>query len=576
MSMRDRSARRELLTQLAELPLFAGLDGPGLADLADAMNWLTLPGGSVLFEQDEDSDALYVLVYGRLAAIRRQEDGTARVVGSVAPGECVGEIGLITQSPRSTRVSALRDCELLRLPRAAFERLLAKHPAAMLAMARTALMRSRAEPSQPPPRCFALLPASPGIDARSFARALAHELGADPDAAVIEAEQARDREPGWFSAREERAARLIYVGDDDAPWRERCLRQSDCVLLLGDGGRAPAQFPGVLAAANPHAPRHLVLLQSGEPPHGVARTWRDAFSDAALHHVRNAADLGRLARRLDGKAVSLVLSGGGARGFAHIGAVRALREAGMPIDCVGGVSIGAMIGAGVAADWPHERLIEACKQCFVNTDPLSDWTIPLVSLRSGRKVSGLLRRTFGERDIEDLPLPFYAASSDLTEGALRVHERGSLWTALRASAAIPGVLPPVFEDGRVLVDGGVIDNMPVGEALKRQPGEIVAVDIGGNYRLESSAQETELPPWWRLLPEWFGTRKRPSLGQILLRSGMVNSDATVSRQRKQTTLLLAPELPGIDLLEWQAFDRAVDLGYRYTLRRLEESRTSAD
>jgi NTE family protein len=571
--------RRELLIRLAKLPMFAGLDASSLSDLADAMNWLALPGGTTLFEQGEVSDSLYVLLYGRLAAIRTGDDGVARALGCVAPGECVGEIGLITQSPRSASVAALRDSELLRLPRSAFEKLVAMHPAAMLSMARVALRRSKAGTDQAvPPRCFALLPVADGLDVRGFAERLAKALGADPGRALVLEEQARERDAGWFGAREARSTHLIYLGNDDAEWRERCLRQSDCVLLLGDGARAPdVSRPNPAPEASPHVQQHLLLLQSGEPPHGGVRAWREAFRYAsAHHHLRDQADLERLARRLSGTAIGLVLSGGGARGFAHIGVVRGLRESGINIDYVGGASIGAVIGAGVAADWPYERMVEVYRHCFVETNPLSDWTLPLVSLRAGRKVSSLLHESFGDRDIEDLPLPFYAVSSNLTAGALHVHERGTLWKALRATCAIPGVLPPLFAHGQVLVDGGVIDNLPVGEMRKRLAGEIVAVDVAGNYRLESHMDETELPPWWRLLPEWFGKRKRPSIAQILLRSGMVNSVATLQRQRKQTKLLLKPMLPGIDLLEWREFDRAIELGYQYTLRHVHAPQAAQD
>jgi NTE family protein len=564
-------ARRELLLRLAALPLFAGLDAQTLGDLADTMEWLVLPGGAELFAQGDVSDALYVVVHGRLAASRRDDEGRVRPLGAVAPGECVGETGLIAGEPRSASVIAMRDSELLRLSRAAFERLIASHPQSMLSMARLALRRfGNARGPVSVPHCFALLAAIDGIDLHGFARRLAQALGVDPALALIEAEQARDRQPGWFSAREARSTHLIYVGSDDPTWRERCLRQSDCVLLLGDASRPfepSARLPAAPSSA--HLPQHLVLLQKGDPVHGSTRPWRTALPQVASHHhVRHDADLARLARRLTGKATGLVLSGGGARGFAHIGVVRALRDAGIEIDYIGGCSIGGIVGAGIAADWSYAQMVETYRRCFVDTNPLSDWTLPLSSLRAGRKVSGLLREAFGTRDIEDLPIPFYCVSSNLTDGVLEVHEHGPLWRWLRASCSIPGVLPPVLWGGRVLVDGGVIDNLPVAEMRRRLAGEIVAVDVGGNYRLETTMEETEMPSWWQLLPELFGVRKRPGLGQILLRAGMVNSDATVQRRRRQTKLLLKPALHGIDLLEWSAFPQAIDLGYQYALRHV--------
>lgn len=570
MQRSDHAERHELLQRLAALPLFAGMDAATLSDLADHMEWLAVPGGETLFAQGEDSDALYLLIHGRLAASRRDDEGNLRFLGGVGPGESVGETGLITGEVRSASVIAMRDCELLRLSRAAFERLVAVHPRAMLDLAQVALRRfGAARGSVAVPHCFALLAAARGPDLHGFARRLARALGVD-DGAVVDAAEARGRDPGWFSAREARSPKLVYVADGDAEWRDRCLRQSDCVLWLADAARAPdSDTPMPAAAASAHLPQHLVLLQRDDPRPGSTRRWRARVPHAEQHHhVRNDADLASMARRLTGRATGLVLSGGGARGFAHIGVVRALRDAGIGIDHVGGCSIGAIIGAGVAAGWSYAQMVEAYRRCFVDTNPLSDWTLPLVSLRSGRKVSRLLQEAFGERDIEDLPVPFFAVSSDLTDGVLRVHEHGPLWHALRASCAIPGVLPPVFTGGRVLVDGGVIDNLPVGEMRRRLAGGIVAVDVGGNYRLEAQIEESELPPWWRLLPELFGVRRRPGIGQLLLRAGMVNSDATAQRRRRQTRLLLKPKLDGIDLLQWSAFGRAVDLGYQYALRRV--------
>jgi NTE family protein len=572
MRQHEISARRDLLTRLAASPLFAGLDSASLSELASAMRWMRLPGGEMLFDQGEDSDALFLLLYGRLAANRVHEDGHTTPVGTIGPGECVGEIGLIGQVTRSARVTALRDCELLRLPRDAFEKIVGRHPGPMLQMARVALRRAQAEMGSElmVPHCFAVLPVSPGEDVHAFAAKLARALGADPASALVDSTQGGDRDAGWYSARESRSGHLIYVGDHDPAWRERCVRQSDCVLLLADGTAAPDRDFLVCPPVSPHVIQHLLLRQAGDPVPGRARAWREALPGAhAHHHLRNTGDLERLARRLAGKAFGLVLSGGGARGFAHIGVVRALREAGIHIDYVGGASIGAVIGAGVAADWGYEQMVESYRQCFVDTNPLSDWTVPLVSLRSGRKVSHLLHRTFGDRDIEDLPVPFFAVSANLTAGVLQVHEHGKLWPALRATCAIPGVLPPVFQNGQVLVDGGVIDNLPVDEMRRRMAGGIVACDVGGSYHLDTNIEETELPPLWRLIPEWYsGLRRRPSVIKLLLRAGMVNSAATVQRRRQGTALLLKPPLPGVDLLEWREFHRAIDLGYQYTLRQV--------
>jgi len=572
MSETQRPTEAVLLREfLASLAMFSGLQDEALDELAATVEHIALAGGTLLFEQGEPSDALYLVRYGRLAAMRLEPDGQVRGLGQIGPGEFVGEVGMILEQPRMARVIALRDCELLRWPRDAFQRLIVQKPQPMLRMAQQALLRTgNPEPRQTPMRCFALLPGQAGLSVEDIGLALCDELRSQGEAAhCVRAEDASGRGTEWFTQLEQQSGALVYLGNEDPAWRERCVRQSDAVLLLVEGGESPASRRLLPApGAYRHVPVHLLLKQHGDPAPGSTAPWLAAFEKVdAHHHLRHPGDVARLARRLLGRAVGLVLSGGGARGFAHLGVMRALIEAGIQVDYIGGCSAGAMMGAGLAADWSHARRVEVFRRAFVLGNPLGDRTLPLVALHRGRRASQLLEQAFGELDIEDLPMPFFCISSDLTEGRLHVHDRGRLWVALRASSSIPGLMPPVFSGGRVLVDGGVIDNLPVGEMRRRLAGGIVAVDVGGNYRLDTTQEETELPPWWQVWARW-RQRRYPGLGQLLYRAGMVNSAATVERQRSQTSLLITPDLGGIDLLAWHQFDRAIDLGYQFALRHV--------
>jgi NTE family protein len=263
-----------------------------------------------------------------------------------------------------------------------------------------------------------------------------------------------------------------------------------------------------------------------------------------------------------------VLSGGGARGFAHLGVVRAMRECNIPVDLVGGTSMGAILGAGVALQWDDRELITRFRRAFVDSRPLSDVTLPLVSLVAGRKVGRLLRSVFGEMDISDLPLPYFCVSTNLTSGRVEVHERGPLWQWLRASVAIPGVLPPVFQHGEVFVDGGAMNNLPVDVMRERGRGPVVGVDVGSDPAFTTDLEATDLPPVWKLMNWARGGGRRPNIFQILWRSGMVNSAAATAGQRARSDLVLRPPLESIDLLNWRAFDSAVEIGYRHAMREL--------
>jgi len=562
---------------LRDLEIFRHLDDKTLLELAGELEWFALPGGATLFEFGSPSDALFVLKSGSLGAFKPDLNGDFQLDGVVAAGETVGELGLIVDQPRSAAVRALRDSELLRLSRQGFENLIARHPEAMLISARLAVKRliTRHTSAQlSAPRTFAILPHDAGVDARAFARRLAEALGRYGECALVEADAGRGQTSGWFSALEARVRFVLYLGSiGEDEWRELCVRQADCLLMLANAADDATPWPAAAcldAESALHRPRHLLLQhRGGEIERGAALRWLERTPGLRHHHIRHGDDIERIARLLIGRSVGLVLSGGGARGFAHIGVVRALREAGMRIDFVGGTSIGAIIGAGVAADWSAEEMFENYRRSFVDGRPLSDYTFPFVSLVSGRRVSHLLREEFGTRDITDLPIPFFCVTANLTAGVAETHHVGPLWYWLRASCAIPGVLPPVLHRRQVFVDGAVINNLPVDVMRKQGVGEIVAVDIGADDVLHAEVDEFALPSWWRLA--WqrvFQRGRRPGILSILLRSGMVNAEAASLERRAQTSLLLTPPLQDIELLDWFAFERAIEIGYRHAREML--------
>jgi NTE family protein len=230
-----------------------------------------------------------------------------------------------------------------------------------------------------------------------------------------------------------------------------------------------------------------------------------------------AADQERLARLIMGRAVGLVLSGGGARGLAHVGVVKALREAGVPLDLVGGTSMGAIVAACLAVEWDDVELTQRLRRAFVEANPLRDYTLPFVALVRGRVMASLLRDAFGGTRIEDLWRPFFCLSTNLSSGRAVVHREGPLWRALRASAAIPGVLPPVIEAGEVLVDGGVINNLPIDVMRGLGRGPVIAVDVVADRALTRVPPELEDCTPWQWLAH--GRRYVPSIAAVLIRAG---------------------------------------------------------
>ncbi len=547
-----------------------------LADLLGEIDWFVLPGGSLVCRQGDVPDALYVVISGALGVFREVEGAAPIRIGDINAGETVGEMALITGGRRTATVRALRDSELVRLSRAGFEALLERHPRIGISLARFVAERlGRAQDTRrylPRPRTFAVLPLDAGVPAAAFAAAFADGLRRFGGTEVVMADRAAGQPLDWFHRLESACDYLVYLADPAVtPWTRLCLRQVDCVLLAGRGDGMPGAWPlpAELAPETETGPRReLVLLhEAGRRPSGTA-DWLAAAGAGVAHHIQTPADVNRLVRALTGRAVGVVLSGGGARGFAHIGVVRALKQSGMPIDLVGGTSMGAVVAASVAMGWDDHEIVERNRRSFVASNPLSDFTVPVVSLVQGRKVSALLQREFGEVLIEDMAIPFFCVTANLTQGHADAQTRGLLWRWLRASVAIPGVLRPVFDSGQVHVDGGVINNMPVDVMRGFGRGPVIGVDVGADPAFTAAADaDVDIPLWQRL----FGRRRRgiPNILQILWRSGTVNSGAMTKAVGEQTDLLIQPPLETIDMLNWKDFDRAIEAGYAHTMRLLD-------
>jgi NTE family protein len=546
-----------------------GVPKTALEALAAGAVHFSLPAGDVLFESGSTPEGVYLLASGRLGVRGTAGPGFK---AEIERGELVGEAGWLLGEAHSATVTALRDSELLLLPHALLEEAAGRSSELALAMARLCARRLRrsnaAYRNARRARVFALVPNSEDIDTIDFAARLAEELRRTGRTELVWDVRAQTHTASWFGRLEEQSDYIVYAaGPGEGGWLRQCCRQADLILTLARAGSRPRPWPAAVCAAAARGTRvELALLHEGAFVAGAASRWLETLPVAQHHHIAAPADLGRAARLITRRGVGLVLSGGGARGFAHLGVVRALREARVPIDFVGGSSIGAIIAAGVAMGWGDEEMRTRYRRTFVDSNPVNDYTFPLVALTRGGKVSRLLEREYGDTLIEDLRTPFFCLSADLNAARGVEHRDGTVWRALRASVAIPGMLPPVFRGDDVLVDGAAINNLPIDVMHARGPGLVIGCDVGANHH--SAPQATaDGPPLWRLFSR--GGR-RMNIFQILMRAGMVNSVSSGAAQRNLADVLLKPPLANIDLLDWHAFDRAIEAGYDHAVRALKE------
>jgi NTE family protein len=230
--------------------------------------------------------------------------------------------------------------------------------------------------------------------------------------------------------------------------------------------------------------------------------------------------------------------------------------------------MGAVIAAGPALNWSDDELDARIRRAFVRSDPLSDLSFPMIAMTRAGKVARLLEEAYGDIDIADMPLPFFAVSSNLTSGRIEVHRRGLLRRAMRASISIPGVMPPVVIDGQVLVDGAVIKNFPTEVMRQFNAGPIIGVDMSQMRGVDPGALENP-PSWWRWIASgaW---KKGPPIVSILMRSATITTDAEMATSRAETDLLILPEPEGSDIRDWKIYDPVVASGHTAAVAALAD------
>ena len=553
---------------LSFLGFFDDIGKTALKAVEHEVEWFCLPAGQMLFAEGEPSDAFYLLRSGALAAFRDGAMGRPNLLGYIRAGEPVGEMSMLEERPHSASVYAMRDSEIVRLPTASFERIAEQHSSLMRELSKMMLRRLRSGPQRggSEPRVFALISCSPTIDLEFRAKELQTALARIGVTCAIVGDEATDWQGPKLDAYErDHHVVLLAARLGDSNWARRAMGRADRVWLLARGDARPS-VP--LLPDDPSPAARLKLLDvvlvhdGGKSPASRPQDWADAAEAARVFHWRQERDddLARLARTLAGRSVGLVLSGGGARAYAHIGAVAAFRNAGMQFDFIGGASMGAVIAAGVALEWTQEELVERVREAFVLSNPLGDWQLPVISLARGKRVDDRLKEHFGDIEISDLARPFFCVSSNLSNGRPFVHRRGRLRDALRSTIAIPGILPPVIDGENVLVDGAVFTNFPSEQMKAFHRGVSAGSDVTRARGV--NPDDFRDPPSFFGWVRHHGFNELPPIASLLMRSAtagvMVGQHQAF---REAVDLLVLPDTE-TDLRQWKQFDETIESGRR--------------
>jgi len=564
--------------RLTEFSLFSGLNEAALNAIVAHGLWFSLAGGWELFTEGADSRALHVNLSGRLIVVRKGPEGE-EVVGYIRAGEPVGEMSLLSGEPHSASVYALRDAEILSILREDVQTLLRGHGEFAQRLARVMLARARhptASFQQSAPRVFALIATSRSINIDRHAGDLAERIARyGVNATVMPCSEEAPDSRAFDHIEDRHDVVLLAARAGDSAWYRFVIRHADRFLVFARrDAKPPRPFPMAMDAgerARKFRLVDLIMVHEGVPACPVTQ-WADAVGATRIVNWRGQRGSDRIARIIAGKSIGLVLSGGGARAYAHIGAVKALRARGVPIDFVSGASMGGVIAACVAMNWDDEELEARVREGFVSSNPLGDHVLPVVALTKGARVEERLERHFGDALIEELEIPFFCVSSDITIGEPRIHRRGRLREALRASIALPGILPPVVDGEALLVDGAVINNFPTDIMASMHRGLTIGVDVARRGAIDVEAFRD--PPGFFSWIVQHGAGAAPPIVSLLMRAATARHERTLKIH--PADIMIAPPVDGVELRDWEKYDEAVAEGYLTATAAIDENWASLE
>ena len=533
-----RSAASGEVDLLAGLPLFAGLDAAALAELRDSAEQVELQAGSYLFHAGEASDSLYVVRNGRLQVLQMDV-----VVAELGRGEVVGELGLLIDAPRSASVRAVRDSTLVRLTKAQFDKI--ADSSVLGALVRVLATRLHETPAAPRPTSPEVVVSVVGVDADAPVPMVATELCTALSSRLRVVDPGRIDRDGLERA--ERAADkvVLHAAVDDAGWRDFCLRVADRLVLVAANPAPPSEpLPARAAGAD--------LVLAG-PPAGREhlRAWEELITPRSVHVARSGqatADLRPLAARIAGRSVGLVLGGGAARAMAHIGVLEVLEAAGLTVDRFAGTSMGAFIAAFAATGADAAAVDAHAYETFIRHNPFSDYTVPSKGLIRGQRSLAALHRAYGGLLVEQLPKQFRCVSVDLLARRAVLHRRGLVAEVVGCSLRLPGVYAPRIYNGRLHVDGAVLDNLPVA-ALAGQEGPVIAVSLrtAGHADPFATVEDARSP-------------RVPNIVDTLMRTMTIGSGMASAAMLAQADVAIMPDTSDIGYLEFHQIDRAREAG----------------
>uniref|UniRef100_A0A5F8H1V7 lysophospholipase n=1 Tax=Monodelphis domestica TaxID=13616 RepID=A0A5F8H1V7_MONDO len=601
-----------------------------------ALDWMEVEAGRAIYRQNDKSDCTYIVLSGRLRSVIKKDDGKKRLAAEYGRGDLIGVVETLTYQSRATTVHAIRDSELAKLPGGALNFIKRRYPQVVTRLIHLLGQKilgnlqqvgvsghqhgvyfssSKWDSGNPASNLstVTIMPVSDDVPLLTFTLELEHALHDIGKNSVsinkvllsVSSSVHEYRLSSWLGQQEDIHRIVLYQADTTlTPWTQRCFRQADCILIVGMGDQEPSvgELEKMLENTAVRAQKQLVLLHKEDGP-DPSRTveWLNMRSWCSGHlHLRCPhrvfsrkspeklmemyervfqkppdihSDFCRLARVLTGNAIALVLGGGGARGCSQVGLIRSLVETGIPVDMVGGTSIGSLMGALFAEERNYIQTRIRAKQWAIEmtsvVKTVLDLTYPITSMFSGAAFNNGIRKVFKDKQIEDLWIPYFVITTDISASAMRVHTDGSLWRYVRASMTLSGYMPPLCDpkDGHLLMDGGYINNLPADVAKSMGAKVVIAIDVGSRDETDLTNYGDSLSGWWLLWKRWnpLATKvKVLNMAEIQSRLAYVSCVRQLEMVMKSDYCeYIRPPIDEYGTLDFGRFDEICEVGYQY-------------
>uniref|UniRef100_A0A8C9Y6Z4 lysophospholipase n=1 Tax=Sander lucioperca TaxID=283035 RepID=A0A8C9Y6Z4_SANLU len=610
---------------------------PFVRQIDFALDWMAVEAGRAVYRQGDKSDSTFIVLSGRLRSVVAQDDGKKELAGEYGRGDLIGVVEALTHMNRATTVHAVRDSELAKLPEGALNSIKRRYPQVVTRLIHLLGQKilgnmqqvnglalqtptSKWDAGNPASNLstVSILPVSEDVPLTAFTLELQHALTGIGPTLLLNSDSIKQclgsaaldsvheyRLSSWLGQQEDIHRIVLYQSDSSlTPWTQRCIRQADCIIIVGLGEQEPTvgELERMLEGSAVRAQKQLVLLhrEDGPPPKGTAewlnmRSWisrhhhlscpRRVFSRRSLPKLRELyqrvfeksadrhSDFSRLARILTGNSIALVLGGGGARGCSQVGILRALNEAGIPVDMVGGTSIGSLMGALYAEEKSNSHMRVRAREWAMGMTSffkkILDLTYPVTSMFSGASFNSSISSVFKGKQIEDLWLPYFNITTDITASSMRVHTDGSLWRYVRASMSLSGYLPPLCDpkDGHLLMDGGYINNLPADVARSMGAKVVIAIDVGSRDETNLTNYGDSLNGWWLLWKRFNPLAEKVkvlNMAEIQTRLAYVCCVRQLELVKDSDYCeYIRPPIDRYGTLEFGKFDEIAEVGYQH-------------